>query len=122
MDLQRIAKKAMDVGYGIDPDNLPRSCSITRTTGQTYDPVTDTYTGGTTTTYEFQAFRGKDYELTQIDGTVIQAGDMLLKTSQLDLTVEPENGEAVTVDGVDWTIINHSADPARATWWMQVRK
>lgn len=121
MDLQKITKQAMDVGYSVDSVNLPRSCSISRTTGETYDPETDTYSGDTTTTYSFSAFR-KEYSLYFVDGTVVQAGDARLTASQLDLMVEPIDSEKVTVDGVDWTIISHGEDSASTTWFLQIRR
>jgi hypothetical protein len=121
MDLQRIAKKAMDVGYGIDPDNLPRSCSITRTTGQTYDPVTDTYTGGETVTHTFRAVRGQ-YATRDIDGTVIQTGDMRLKVAQAELDITPDIGETVTVNDTDWQIVDRRQDAVEAVVTLQVRK
>jgi len=120
MSLRTIAANAAKTGFRVAGD-IPVSCSITRTTGQTYDPVTDTYTGGTPTDYEFRGVMSTDTRQYR-EGSTVQAGDMLLVVRQDDVGITPEIGEVVTVDGTDWHVVNFSQDAAGAMFQMQVRK
>ena len=119
MGLRNVITNATKAAFAATGD-IPVSCSIERTTG-TYDPATDTYTDSSTTTYTFSGLMS-GYRQGLVDGTVIQQGDMRVVAEQRELTVEPENGETVTVDGEDWQVVNHGADGVSVTWWLQLRK
>lgn len=74
--------------------------TVKRTTGETLDPVTGTYSGGTTTTYKPKGlFQRIPQQL--IDGTRILQSDRMIV---LDSTVEPLTSDTITVDSEDWTI------------------
>jgi hypothetical protein len=120
MSLRAIAENATRTGFKVAGD-IPVTCSVTRTTGQTYDPVTDTYTGGTATDYEFEGIMSTDTRQFR-EGSTVQAGDMRLMVRQAEVEITPELGETVTVDGTDWQIVNYMQDAAGATYRMQVRR
>lgn len=62
----------------------------------------------------------------QIDGTLIQRGDrkIILLGKSLPDSVDPEPGDAITIEGIAWRIVEAGVmrDPSGATFTCQVRK
>lgn len=98
-----------------------QAVTITRTTGETIDPVTGDVTAGTDTEYTPNGvLRPFPNEL--IDETRITSSDRELV---LDDTVEPLMGDLVTIDGEDWNIqriIGTKPAGTALVWRVQVRR
>jgi len=64
-----------------------------------------------------------DYADSQVTGTVIQKGDrrVLLLGGSLPLSVVPDTGDFIEIEGSKFTIVLVSRDPAAATYSCQVR-
>lgn len=102
--------------------DIPVSCSIDRETeGEGYDPVTETWEVEPTT--ETHGFDGilTAYRQSLVDGTVIQQGDRRLVVRQAAMDIEPVNGETITVNGTDYTVVSWDADGAGAVYKLQIR-
>jgi len=87
----------------------------------TYDPVTMVYVAGSAVDTSVSAVEEayKDYE---IDGTLIQAGDIRLMVSS---SVEPTPSMKIVIDGVEWAIIRvYPLRPGEVTFYytIQARK
>lgn len=82
-------------------------------------PAYDPGTGGVTATPIAYSGRGvfAGYRLDQVDGTLILATDKRLTTLQNEVTRAPEVGD--TIAGM--TVVRIEADPASATWRVQLR-
>ena len=81
----------------------------------TYDPVTDSSTGATWTGYTHYGLLSK-YKQTDIDGEAVRKGDMKVLIPALNLAVEVEEGDKITVLNKDWLVVDPntlqpSADP-----------
>jgi len=88
--------------------------------GSSYDPTTGTMTAGTEHTVT-QAVVA-DFALGQIDGTVVQSADRQVIINAADLSVTPESGASVTIDGVRYEVVAVVTDPAGASHTLQVRR
>lgn len=77
-----------------------QTITVTRTTGETIDPVTGAVTPGTDTTYSPKGVL-RPFPNNLIDETRITTSDRELI---LDDTVEPQMGDVVTVGGENWNI------------------
>lgn len=100
-----------------------------RETKGTFDPVAGKYTGGGTTDYSVTVTPPLEYDLSKIDGTLIQQGDFSVYVA--DLPVEPNVADADTkdtlvLDGVEYTLveINPTKLPGgmTAVWSLHCRK
>jgi hypothetical protein len=101
--------------------DIPVTCSIARETGGTWNPVTESWdVEPTSATYTAQGILTA-YRQSLVDGTVIQQGDRRLVVRQAELGVKPVNGETITVDGTDYTVVSWSADGAGSVYQIQVR-
>jgi hypothetical protein len=82
--------------------------TLTKTVTGQYDPSTGSSTN-TGTSYEGSGFR-QDYDLKDVDGTLILRGDVeiLVSPVQLDGTdlPAPATGDAITFDNIAYTIID----------------
>lgn len=87
---------------------------------RTYDPLTDTYTGGPVnhpnTKMIFVGYEAKD-----TDGTVIRRNDKKAIIAKLDLTPTPAEDDKILADGQEWIVKNVKTDPANAAWVLQIR-
>ena len=95
--------------------------TIRRTTGETFDRVAGTTSGGSTATFTPKGII-KDYNKNDIDGTRIQAGDRLLV---LDDTVEPLLTDKISSSGEDWNIVSVEVKNPAGTplvYFLQIRK
>ena len=96
--------------------------TITRTTGESTDPVTFVVTPGSDTTYTPYGII-KPYPLDKIDGTLIKAEDRMLI---LDDTIEPLLTDVVTTDSESWNIVSITTikpdDATSVVHFVQVRK
>ncbi|MGJ8525182.1 hypothetical protein LMG33818_000890 [Halomonadaceae bacterium LMG 33818] len=81
-----------------------------------YDPVTETYTGGTTT-YKGQGVFD-NFAITTLDGVNLKAGDQLLIVLANQVERKPEVGD--TINGYDVKTVNE--DPAAAHYECLLRK
>lgn len=82
-------------------------------------PAYDPATGGVTATPVAYSGRGvfSGYRLDQIDGTLIMATDKRLTALQNEVTRAPAVGD--TIAGM--AVVRVEADPAGATWRIQLR-
>ena len=76
---------------------------FTRPTGDTFDPPTGSYSGGTTTTITGvgSAF---DYEKGEIDGTIVQKGDIRLIFEAS--TVAPAQNDNCAIDSINYRVMS----------------
>lgn len=85
-----------------------------------YDPNagTNIEEGG----YDYQVWAIKlEYEIDKIDGEVILPTDykVMLKGEDIPFTPKPE--DTIEIENIVYRVINPIADPAKATWTLQVR-
>lgn len=101
----------------------------------THDPLTATNTK-TSTSYTIAKVALVRFNLTEIGAplqgergallanrTPIEASDLkaIFRQSELPTGVAPRVKDSVTIDGVSWEILGFAADPADATWTLQLR-
>jgi hypothetical protein len=101
-----------------DPNGLAdavRAFTGMRTATGTYDPNTGT-AAGISVNYAGRGVFGS-YELKDIDGTNILASDTELVALQLETTGTPKVGDRIGTQ----TVVSVDADPAAATWILQLR-
>jgi hypothetical protein len=82
---------------------LGEPCTVTSTTQGVFDPATGTVGAGTTTVQTGYA-APEQYNSFEIDGTVIQRGDVKLVLSKL--TTRPAVGDTVTMDSIVYRIMD----------------
>ena len=83
--------------------------TLSRTSGQTFNPVTEAATGGTTTTLTTTGVL-IPFKDALIDGTRVQSGDRMLV---IDNSVAPAVTDKVLVGSVYWNILDiQTASPA----------
>jgi len=104
-------------------DFAPKRAFTKPASGGTYDPVTETITGGTPAVTEQIPCIREDYRAGQYDGVQIQIGDfkLLAQVSSFDAITPRTDGVTVDVDGVACQVITAEKDAADAVWTMQVR-
>jgi hypothetical protein len=120
MGLKSVAENAAKAIF-LAVGDIVVDCSISRKVGEVYDEVTDTFSGGTLTTYSFGGVV-KQYAHGMVDGETIQTGDYMVIIRQEDISTTPVNGETVTVNGELLKIISFVGDAADATYTLQVRQ
>lgn len=81
-------------------------------TAGTYDPVTETTTGGTTTTYTYQAIPGV-VDLREWQGTDVQITDRMATYTRID-AFKPSVADRCTFDGVPMQVVQAMYDAAGA--------
>ncbi len=86
---------------------------FTVTTAGTYDPVTETTTGGTTATYTYQAIPGV-IDLREWQGTDVQITDRMATYTRID-AFKPSVADRCTFDGVPMQVVQVMYDAAGAT-------
>lgn len=97
------------------------SAVFSRTTGETFDPVTGTTTGGTSNNFTLSAARFT-YRQNEIDGQSVQRGDFRLICATGDGA--PAIGDKVAFDGTDYRAIDvqpFSASGVDVYYWVQCR-
>lgn len=108
-------------GYTIaECDELDSGARVSvafNTTG-TYDPVTDTYAGGTTTVYGILMDRYKWYDLLTPSDKPTLDGDMTLVVATSSIT--PVIGKTVTIASRVWQILNVTA--VSDAWEIHLRR
>ena len=62
-----------------------------------------------------------DYDLDQIDGTLIQENDRKVVILAASIDIVPKPQMTVTIRGATYTVLRVSADPALATYTLQAR-
>lgn len=82
--------------------------TLAKITAGTYDPATGSSTD-TTTNYAGSGMR-QDYELSDIDGTLVRQGDVKILISPTLIngndTPEPATGDSIVFDGSTYSVIN----------------
>jgi hypothetical protein len=63
----------------------------------------------------------EDYTEDQIDGTRVQVGDRKITILGASITVVPEIGDSLTIEGATYIIVHIRRDPAGATYECQSR-
>lgn len=90
-----------------------RTLVFTITTGGTYDPVTETETGATTTIYTYESIP-KPVDIKEWQGTDIQITDIECVYTRID-SFEPKISDTCTYDGKDMQVKAVMLDAADAT-------
>lgn len=90
-----------------------RTLVFTVTTGGTYDPVTETETGSTTTIYTYEAIP-KPVDIKEWQGTDIQITDIGCAYTRID-SYEPKVSDTCVYDGKDMQVKAVMLDAADAT-------
>lgn len=104
-------------------DELGKPVTITRETSS-FDPSTgDTTT--TTTDYNANAAPPEQFNLDKVDGTLVQAGDVILAVPAKGLSISPNTSDKAKFDGDTYTIASvrprYSGEQV-ALWELQLRK
>jgi len=76
---------------------------VTRTAGATFNPATGNYTGGTTTTITGKGVR-IEFDKSEIDGSVIQAGDVRILFDADGGT--PINDDNLSFNSTNYRVMN----------------
>ena len=114
-EFQTIAAELIDDEFA----DFRRSLSFTVTTAGTYDPVTETTTGGTTTVYSYQAIP-QPIDVKEWQGTDIQITDIKLVYTRID-SFMPSVSDKCTYDGAQYQVMASMFDAADATVKIVVR-
>lgn len=94
-------------------DSKGQSVSFSREVGGTFDPVLGSQSGATTTAWTAKAV-ALSYRNAEIDGTLVQSGDVRLVAEYT--TTEPQPNDICTVDSVVYRVIkNEPLSPAGTT-------
>ena len=102
-------------------DDIPKSVTYVQKGASVYVPGTGAVTS-TDTEYTTTAIFD-EYEMDEVNNSVIRATDKLAYIASNDLEVTPVvDDEIVDADSVTWQIINVGSDPADALWMLQIRK
>jgi len=91
---------------------------------EVFDPSTGTTTTNTTET-ELTAVPPQDFRFEQMDGTLIQSGDMMLGLPAVDVPVRPTTEHKVKMDGSTWSIVAvrpQASGEEIALYQLQVRR
>lgn len=80
-----------------------QTISFSRLTGATFDPVLGSNSGGSTTTFTGNG-AAFNYANAEIDGTVVQMGDVRLIVEST--TTAPDVNDECTVDSVVYRVMN----------------
>jgi hypothetical protein len=104
-----------------------RSATLKRPgTAGTYNASTGTYSGGAAATEVSCSVVFSDFNVTQIDGTMVKLGDRKALVSRVALGAEPVPGkDTLVVDGATWEIVRvvgYSSGEQEAAFEMQVRR
>ncbi len=107
-DFQQLAAELIDDEFAA----FRKPLVFTVTTAGTYDPVTETTTGGTTTTYTYQAIPGV-IDLREWQGTDVQTTDRMATYTRID-AFKPSVADRCTFDGVPMQVVQAMYDAAGA--------
>lgn len=91
---------------------------------ETFDPATGSTTETTTDT-AITAIPPQDFRFEQMDGSLIQSGDLVLGLPAVDMPVEPTTEDRVKMDGDIWSIVAvrpKSSGEQDALYQVQVRR
>lgn len=121
MGLRDVAANAARTIFNIVGD-ITVDCSITRNVGETYDEVTDTYSGGTATTYSFKGIV-THYTYGMYHDNAVQDGDYTVLVRKAEIGIRPLNGENIVVNGETLKIVAPvKEDTAGAIYSIHVRR
>lgn len=96
--------------------------AFSRETGGSFNPTTGSYSGQTTTAFSGQA-AAFDYNKSEIDGDLVQLGDVRLILEPI--ATAPAPGDTVTVDSVVYRVMDVMASSPAGTithYEVQLRK
>lgn len=83
-----------------------KTVTFTKTTAGTFDPVTGTTAGSTSTDTVVKVVPPAAVDVAEVNGTSIQTGDMKVSVAAVDYT--PDINQTVTIDGATYDIISVS--------------
>lgn len=109
VEFQQLAAELIDDEFAA----FRKPLVFTVTTAGTYDPVTETTTGGTTTTYTYQAIPGV-VDLREWQGTDVQITDRMATYTRID-AFKPSVADRCAFDGVPMQVVQAMYDAAGAT-------
>jgi len=86
-------------------DKYGKAFTLSKTTGGSFVPATNSYSGGSTSTYAVNGVLS-DYNKNLIDGSSIRFGDKKLIVAAKDLAVTPEANDIIIDSSDNWTIVS----------------
>lgn len=109
------------VGAAFDAvDDVKVTGVIKATTGSTYDPATQTRTGGTVTSDTVELIK-YDFKHSQIDGDRIRHGDSQFMAQASELTLDYRAYDEIMENSKTWRIINAEGIPGDPAYIFHVR-
>jgi len=94
--------------------------TLSRTSGDVYDPGSGSVIPGTTKTFRARGLVD-DWGAYYLASQLVAAGDRKVSILAATLKTTPTPGDSVTADGQTWNVIAVQSDPAKAVWVLQVR-
>lgn len=94
--------------------------TLSRTSGDEYDPETGSVIPGATTSFRAKGLV-EDWGAYYLASQLVAAGDRKVSILATTLKTTPVPGDGVTAEGNTWTVIAVQSDPAKAVWVLQVR-
>jgi len=85
-------------------EEFGKPITITRETGSSYDPSTGT-TSPTYTDYSANSAPPSSFEYRNIDGSLIQTGDLVIGVPAKGLNIEPSTADTVKLDGTVYQVV-----------------
>ena len=83
-----------------------KNVTFTKTTAGTFDPVTGTTIGSTSTDTVVKIAPPAAVDVAEVNGTSIQTGDLKVSVAALDYT--PDINQTVTIDGATYDVVSVS--------------
>lgn len=123
LDIQKIARQATKVAFGIAGGLLKTGTLRVTTTGGTYDPTTDQRTGGVEE-YTLQGMFYQSREQQTRDNSA-NTGMMIFEAAAVikaGLEAIPDEADQWVMDGITWSVERVDTDPATAIYMLSIVK
>lgn len=122
MDITAIARQGAAIGFQI-ASGILKSGSLRDISGGTYDPATDTRTGGSTDYSVSGLFYQSREQKLAMDAA--RTGMILLQVADVEASgfpVPPDQADKWVMDGIVWTIDRVDADPSNTVYMLAIRR
>jgi hypothetical protein len=91
-----------------------------KTSGPTYVPGTGTVTENETSHTPYAIL---DQNISEdIPNLSIDSNEKLVYIAMKDLSPEPRINDEITIDSIDWKVIDVKTDPAEALWVLKIKR
>ncbi len=115
--LTKHLSKAFD---GVLGDTVSSFTATRKGSGGYYDPEIGDYVDATDTTYTGRGV-ATQYNDLEIQSTQVDINDIKLICLQAEVTLKPKIDDIITQDGKERNVLSVKADPASATYTIQLR-